>query len=85
MGMVSGDNRRVSPSTASAPTAADLVDWDAAVRLARLAVPAGPRVPTATRRAPTHSSTPADPRQQTTGRPFPTASTWRRRKANRAC
>ena len=51
MGMVSGDNRRVSPSTASAPTAADLVDWDAAVRLARLAVPAGPRVPTATRRA----------------------------------
>ena len=49
--MISGDNRRVSPSTASAPTAADLVDWDAAVRLARLAVPAGPRVPTATRRA----------------------------------
>ena len=49
--MVSGDNRRVSPSTASAPTAADLVDWDAAVRLARLAVPAGPRVPAATRRA----------------------------------
>ena len=49
--MVSGDNRRVSPSTVSAPTAADLVDWDAAVRLARLAVPAGPRVPAATRRA----------------------------------
>ena len=49
--MISGDNRRVSPSTASAPTAADLVDWDAAVRLARLAVPAGPRVPAATRRA----------------------------------
>lgn len=41
----------MSPSTASAPTAADLVDWDAAVRLARLAVPAGPRVPAATRRA----------------------------------
>ena len=41
----------MSPGPVLAPTAADLVDWDAAVRLARLAVPAGPRVPTATRRA----------------------------------
>ncbi|WP_043562639.1 zinc-dependent metalloprotease [Actinomyces israelii] len=41
----------MSPSTVFAPTAADLVDWDAAVRLSRVVVPAGPRVPTSTRRA----------------------------------
>ena len=41
----------VSPNPASAPTAADLVDWDAAARLARIATPAGPHVPDAIRRA----------------------------------
>lgn len=41
----------MSPSPVFAPTAADLVDWDAAARLARVVVPAGPRVPAATRRA----------------------------------
>ena len=41
----------MSPSTVFAPTAADLVDWDAAVRLSRVVVPAGPRVPTSTHRA----------------------------------
>ena len=41
----------MSPGPVLAPTAADLVDWDAAVRLSRALVPAGPRVPVATRRA----------------------------------
>ncbi|EGQ74778.1 zinc-dependent metalloprotease [Actinomyces sp. oral taxon 448] len=41
----------MSPNPASAPTAADLVDWDAAARLARIATPAGPHVPDAIRRA----------------------------------
>ena len=41
----------VTPNPASAPTAADLVDWDAAARLARIATPAGPHVPDAIRRA----------------------------------
>lgn len=41
----------VSPNPASAPTAVDLVDWDAAARLARIATPAGPHVPDAIRRA----------------------------------
>ena len=41
----------MTPSPVFAPTAADLVDWDAAARLARVVVPAGPRVPAAPRRA----------------------------------
>lgn len=39
------------PSPVPVSTAADLIDWDVAVRLARAVVPAGPRVPAATRRA----------------------------------
>ncbi|MDU0349031.1 hypothetical protein RWX45_09400, partial [Actinomyces sp. MRS3W] len=34
----------------SGRSAADVVDWDAALRLARAGTPAGPRVPGATRR-----------------------------------
>lgn len=39
------------PSPVPVSTAADLIDWDVAVRLARAVVPASPRVPAATRRA----------------------------------